>query len=122
MFLNVDNWPVPAVYEYKNENIAKVSESAVIGNYEYINHGNAESNGDMIKTQKIVLNQGGSITGSVTGTWSMTNGSSYTYVTLNIGGVAYKGYFFKQKDDNNVSKMTFSAFGKNNLAIWGSKV
>ena len=122
MFLNQDNWPVPAVYEYKKETIAKYSENDVIGNYEYINHGNAESCGDMIKTQRISLNKGGSITGSVTGTWSMTNGSSYTYVTLNIGGVAYKGYFFKQADDNKVVKMTFSAIGKNNLAIWGSKI
>ena len=91
-----------------------------MGSYEYKNHGNAEKSADILKSQKINLNKGGSINGSVSGTWSMTNGNSYTFVTLNIGGVAYKGYFFRQKDDNGVTKMTFSAIGRNNLAIWGS--
>ena len=49
-----------------------------------------------------------------------TNGDSYTYVTLTIGVVIYKGYFFWQKDNNWNQKMTFSAIGKNNLAIRGS--
>ena len=120
MFLSEDGWLAPAVYEYKNENIGKYSESEVVGSYEYMNHGNAEKSADILKSQKINLNKGGSINGSVSGTWSMTNGNSYTFVTLNIGGVAYKGYFFRQKDDNGVTKMTFSAIGRNNLAIWGS--
>ena len=121
MFLNQDNWLVPNVYEYKGETISKYSQSDVVGSYEYINHGNTENSGDMLKTQKVTLNSNGSISGDVTGSWTMTNGDSYTFVTFNIGGVNYRGYFYKQKDDNGKSKMTFSAIGKNNLAIWGSK-
>ena len=120
-FLNQDNWLVTAVYENKNEKISKYSENDVIGSYEFINHGNAEKDGTMLKTQKINLEKKGVISGDLTGTWSMTDGTSYTYVTLTLSGVAYKGVFFKQKDDNNVSKMTFTAIGKNNMAIWGSK-
>ena len=86
-----------------------------------VNHGNAEKDGTMLKTKKINLEKKGVVSGDYKGTWSMTDGTSYTYVTLTLSGVAYKGVFFKQKDDNNVSKMTFTAIGKNNMAIWGSK-
>ena len=53
-------------------------------------------------------------------TWSMKDGDSYTYVTLNLSDSVYKGVFFRQTDDNNKAKMTFTAIGANNLAIWGS--
>ena len=72
------------------------------------------------KLEKIKLEKKGVVSGDYTGTWSMTDGTSYTYVTLTLSGVSYKGVFFKQKDDKSVSKMTFTAIGKNNMAIWGS--
>jgi hypothetical protein len=51
----------------------------------------------------------------------MSDGNDYTYITLTLSGVVYKGVFYRQRDDNNVLKMTFTAIGKNNLAVWGSK-
>jgi VCBS repeat-containing protein len=119
-FLNQDNWLVTAVYENKNEKIAKYKAEEVIGSYEFINHGNAEKDGNMLPTKTVVLEKNGSVTGGETGTWSMTDGESYTYVTLTLSGTAYNGVFFRQTDDNNKAKMTFTAIGKNNLAIWGS--
>ena len=74
----------------------------------------------MLTTKTVVLEKNGSVTGDETGTWSMTDGESYTYVTLTLSGTAYNGVFFRQSDDNNKKKMTFTAIGKNNLAIWGS--
>ena len=50
----------------------------------------------------------------------MKDGSSYTYINIKLGGITYKGVFFRQFDDNGVSKMTFTAIGHNNLAVWGS--
>ena len=69
VFLNQDNRPVPNVYEYKDEKIAKYSQNEVIRSYEYINHGNSENSWDMLKTQKINLNDEGTISGDVSGSW-----------------------------------------------------
>ena len=50
----------------------------------------------------------------------MFDGDDYTYITLTLSKIEYKGVFCIQKDDNNSPKMTFTAIGSNNLAIWGS--
>ena len=119
-FLNEDNWLCTAVYEYKNEKITKFSEGHVLGSYELVNHGNTEKDGSMLRTYRIKLEKGGVVSGDQTGTWSMKDGSSYTYINIKLGGITYKGVFFRQFDDNGVSKMTFTAIGHNNLAVWGS--
>ena len=120
MFLNQDNWLVVAVYENKNEKIGKYTADEVVGNYEYINHGNAEKDGNMLPTKSITLEKNGGVTGDETGTWSMTDGENYTYISITLSGATYNGVFFRQSDDNEKKKMTFTAIGKNNLAIWGS--
>ena len=119
-FLNIDNWLVTAVYEYKNEKISKYSKEEVIGKYEFINHGNAEKDGSMIPTKTLILEDNGTVSGEINGKWSMSDGDDYTYVTLQLSDETYKGVFFRQTDDNNQIKMTFTAIGKNNQAVWGS--
>ncbi|MNC77797.1 hypothetical protein D3C75_1298550 [compost metagenome] len=61
------------------------------------------------------------MTGGVTGTWSRT--SATYYMKMVIGGVTYKGVFFKQSNESSseTKVMTFSAIGSNNQVIWGSK-
>ncbi|SDB22806.1 Beta-xylosidase [Pseudobutyrivibrio sp. YE44] len=120
-FLNEDDWLVTAVYENRNEQIQKYSEEDVVGTYEYINHGNAEKDGSMLSTETVVLNEDGTITGDKTGSWTMSDGDDYTYVTLDIDGATYKGVFFEQTNDNGAKTMTFTAIGNNNLSVWGSK-
>ena len=109
-----------AVYENRNEKITKVAFNDVIGSYEFVNHGNSEKDGNMIKTKIINLGKDGKITGGETGTWTMKDGTDYTYITIIISTATYKGVFFRQLDDNGETRMTFTAFGNNNLAIWGS--
>lgn len=121
-FLNEDNWLVTAVYEYKKEIISVYEEDEVIGEYEFINHGNGEKDGTMLTTQKVTLEKGGTVSGDVTGTWTMSSGDSYCYVLFKLNGVNYRGVFFRQTDDNGEKRMTFTAIGKNNLNIWGSSV
>ena len=124
-FLNEDNWPVTAVYEYLGSSISSTgySLSDMAGTYEFVNHGTDAStaNVGMLTTSKVTLSTDGKITGDYTGTWSYTSGTYYCKMV--IGGVTYKGVFFKQKDEssshNNV--MTFTLIGSNNQTIWGSK-
>ncbi len=125
-FLNEDGWLVTAPYEYAGSKISKsgYKTSDIVGEYEFINHGNDATTGliGMLPTSVVKLNSDGTISGDVTGTWKQKSGSYFA--TMVIDGVTYKGVFFKQFDESSSHKetMTFSLIGKNNLAIWGSKV
>ncbi|MCI8825708.1 MAG: RICIN domain-containing protein [Lachnospiraceae bacterium] len=124
-FLNEDKWPVTAVYEYLGSQISNTGYSMadMTGTYEFVNHGTDAStdNVGMLSTNSITLNSNGTITGDYTGTWSYTSGKYYCQ--MKIGGVTYKGVFFKQKDEslNHKEVMTFSLIGSNNETIWGTK-
>lgn len=93
------------------------------GTYEIVNHGldASTANVGMLPTGKVTLNNNGTISGDYTGTWSYTSGKYFCKMV--IGGVTYKGVFFKQKDESASHKqvMTFSLIGTNNQTIWGSK-
>lgn len=121
-FLNEDLWPVTAVYEYRGEQPANYADEEVAGIYEFICHG-TKTDGDMIQTQIITLEEGGVISGAVEGTWEKKDsGRGYDYVTMTIGDVTYKGFFFLQHKENQEpdAVMTFSAIGDDNTCIWGS--
>lgn len=123
-FLNEDNWPVTAVYEYRGEQIGHYENTEVIGDYEVINHGTT-SDGEMLESKLITLNADGTVTGEMTGTWSKTTatGVDYDYVTIKTAdNVTYKGVFFEQQDETDAKNtvMTFTAIGNNNESLWGS--
>lgn len=123
-FLNEDNWPVTAVYEYRGSEISQegYSVSDVLGTYDFVNHGldaTTQYTG-MLDTKTVTLNSDNTITGDYTGTWSKTNGTPY--VQMIIDNVTYKGVFFKQYDESadHGQTMTFSLIGENDMSIWGS--
>ena len=121
-FLNEDQWPVTAVYEYLGEQPENYGTGDVTGPYEFINHGNRTS-GDMLETQMITLGEDGTVSGAVSGTWEKTDsGKGYDFVTLKLGDVTYKGFFFRQHKENQEpdAVMTFSAIGDDNTCVWGS--
>jgi len=124
-FINQDGWPVTAVYEHLGSKISSsgYSSSDMVGTYEFVNHGNTATTAytGMLATNTLSLNSDGSITGGASGSWSYTSGSYYCQMT--IGGVTYKGVFFKQYDESSSHNevMTFTLIGSNNQAIWGSK-
>ena len=121
-FMNEDDWPVTAVYEYIGEQPSSCGMEEVTGTYELIDHGR-KTDGDMLETQIITLGEDGSISGAVEGAWEKKDsGKGYDYVTLSIGDNTYKGIFFRQHKENKDPEavMTFSAVGDNNTCIWGS--
>ena len=123
MLLNEDGWLVVAPYEYSGESLPEASYefSAVVGDYQFINHGKATSSA-IESTLNITLNEDFTISGDIKGEWTRTEGTNN--VNLIIDGVTYKGVFLEQEDESDtVNKvMTFSAIGNNNLSVWGSKV
>ncbi|MDE7313350.1 MAG: RICIN domain-containing protein [Eubacterium sp.] len=124
-FLNQDNWPVTAVYEFLGSRISDngYSMSDMAGTYEFVNHGldASTANVGMLETKNVTLEENGTISGGVTGTWSYT--SETYYCQMVIDGIVYKGVFFKQKDESagHNERMTFSLIGSDNQTIWGSK-
>ena len=121
-FMNEDMWPVTAVYEYRAEQPQNYADEDVIGTYEYVCHG-SKTDGDMLQTQIVILEEGGKVSGAVEGTWERSDsGKGYDYVTMVIGDVTYKGIFFRQHKENQDPEpvMTFTAIGDDNTCIWGS--
>ena len=127
MIMNQDGWPTAAPYEYSGETLSSYGHTlaSVAGEYDFIIHTLNqkfvnEKSADVEKPHKIVLNEDGTVSGHVTGTWTMTAGTPY--MTINIGGKAYKGAFLVQADESAAQtvRMTFTATG-NNTCVWGSK-
>ncbi len=127
MIMNEDGWPTAAAYEYTGETLSETGHTmeAVTGEYEFIFHTLNqkfvnEQSADVERSKDIVLHENGTITGDVTGTWTMHDGSPE--MSLTFGGVTYKGSFLVQADESAAmtQKMTFTATG-NNTCVWGSK-
>lgn len=127
MIMNEDGWITAAPYEYSGESLSTKghSMSAVVGDYDFIFHTLNqkfvnEQSADVEKPHTIKLNEDGTISGYITGSWSMDNGTPY--MSLNFGGVTYKGAFLVQADESvtQTVRMTFTATG-NNTCVWGSK-
>ncbi len=123
-YLNEDQWPLPAVYEYRGEEIGHYRDDEIIGSYELINHGTS-TDGSMIYSQSLDLCADGTVIGAMNGTWKKSTGSGkdYDYITLNLNGKDYKGFLYKQFNEENHSQkvMTFSVLGNNNTCLWGSQ-
>lgn len=133
LIMNEDGWPVATPFEYvPGEKISEIGHSmeAVTGEYEFIFHQlnqkivddqvTSGANAEVEYSQNITLNADGTVSGDITGTWSMKNGSPEMSVAY--GGVTYKGSFMVQADESAdmIQKMTFTATG-NNTCVWGCK-
>lgn len=120
MYFNSEGWPVVTPFEYAGDKMSAggYNESDIVGDYEYINHGNA-TDGVIINYKKITLNADGTISGDAKGTWKQSPASAEA--TLSIDGKTYNGYFYAGKNEKNKKVMSFTAVGSNNQTVWGAK-
>lgn len=120
MYFNEEGWPVVAPYEYSGDVIAEYGyeTSDIAGTYEYINHGN-DTSSEIHNYSSITLNEDGTVSGEVSGTWSQAEDSSAAVITL--GGQKYSGYFLAAQDENGQKVMSFTAVGSNNQTVWGAE-
>lgn len=120
MYFNEEGWPVVTPYEYGGDRISEggYDESDIVGDYEYINHGNA-TDGKIINYQNIKLNADHTISGAVTGTWSQAADSAAAEIT--VGNQKYSGYFIAAEDEKGKKVMSFTAVGSNNQTVWGAQ-
>ena len=122
-FVNEDGWLVTAVYEYRGDSISTTGYSSdlMCGTYEMVDMGLSNDGSSVIQPVSVTLNSNGTITGSVSGTWTYTQNTPY--VTIVIEGNTYKGVFFYQQCESTAHefRMTFTVLGDNDKCLWGSK-
>ena len=130
VFVNEDGWLVSAPFEYtgeqvKNADIATTQQMAtdkIPGGYKLLIHryGLDHTNSELATPVEVSLNADGSISGAMSGTWNINEGTSY--VAINIGGSEYKGVMVEQTMEPGLSKVAaFTALAKNGVTIWGYK-
>nr|PZN11428.1 MAG: arabinanase [Caldicoprobacter oshimai] len=118
LFMNQDDWPVVAPYRYTGETLEKIDRNAIPGEYRFINHGKDISK-VLKKAVTISLNEDGTISGAVSGTWELV-GDYYANIT--IDGHTYKGVFLHQWTEVTKTRdITFTALSDEGKTIWGIK-
>ncbi len=116
MFINSNGWPVVSPLRYiPLESEQAVSASALVGDYQFINH-QKDINNFAHVSQNISLTADGLVTGDVSGFWSML-GNEFI---LQIDGVNYHGVVQSQWHSvKNKMVLTFTALSDQGISVWG---
>ncbi|MBQ8823531.1 MAG: glycoside hydrolase family 43 protein [Lachnospiraceae bacterium] len=120
IFMNEEGWPTLAPYTTSGETLSQTGYDMadMAGEYYFINQG-MEIDDKVAEPVMIYLNEDGTVSGSIRGTWTVTEGTPYVHITYN--NKEYSGVFCKMMDETGkVETMTFSCVGKNE-SIWGVK-
>ena len=118
LFMNQDDWPVVAPYRYTGETLEKINREDIPGQYQFINH-QKDISKQLKKAVTISLNEDGTISGAVSGTWELVD--DY-YANIIIDGKTYKGVFLRQWTELTEKKdITFTALSDEGKTIWGIK-
>ncbi len=107
LFLNENGWLCSAPFEFDGETVTDADNSSgcaftseeIAGTYDVLIHKYKMNYADMEEVTPITikLTADGKVTGDKTGTWRLTEGTAY--ITLTLGGVAYKGVVVPQTLD-----------------------
>ena len=132
LFVNADGWLVAAPFEYTGE-MAKTADIAtkqlitkdqIAGSYKLLAHkyGLDHAKKEVAVPVNIKLNADNTVSGDndITGTWSVTDGTSY--ITINIGA-EFKGVMVLQTlEPSNTQVPAFTCLDKaTGVTIWGYK-
>ena len=132
VFQNKDGWLVAAPFEYtgeevKSDDIAttqQVSTDKIPGTYQLLihkyklNHQKKEA----AEPVTVTLTADKKITGDLTGTWAVTEGTSY--MNMVIGGIAYRGVMVGQTLEKKTDKtiaftgLAYKSSGTDGVTVW----
>ena len=132
VFQNKDGWLVAAPFEYTGESVTsadiattqQVSIDKIPGTYKLLihkyklNHMTKEA----AEPVEVTLTADKKITGDLTGTWAITEGTSY--MNMVIGGIAYRGVMVEQtlemKDTKTIAftGLAYKVNGTDGVTIW----
>ena len=132
VFQNKDGWLVAAPFEYTGEKVTseeiattqQVSTEKIPGKYKLLihkyklNHTKKEA----AEPVEVTLTADKKITGDLTGTWAVTEGTSY--MNMVIGGIAYRGVMveqtLEQKNDKTIAftGLAYKSSGTDGVTVW----
>ena len=129
-YLNKEKWLVAAPFEYSGERVktadipAKqlVATDKVPGVYQFLKHsyGLDHRKKEVSTPVEINLNYDGTISGDLSGRWTIEEGTSY--ITVNCGGVTYRGVVVEQTLEPRTTRTpAFTALAANGTTAWGYK-
>lgn len=121
MHLNEDGWLVIAPLRYAPLSLAtpaqtvEVTAAQAAGTYKLVNHGK-----DITATSKasinVTLNADGTVSGGMTGTWTIKAGNK---LTIASGGTSYVGVLSRQWNTNaGAFVVSFSALSSGGVSLW----
>ena len=131
VFQNQNGWLVAAPFEYTGEQVKsadiattqQIATDKIAGRYKLLTHKYKldHTKKEAASPVNIELENNGTISGSVTGTWSIEEGTSY--VTITVGGTDYHGVMVEQTMEKTDTKVAaFTALAETTgVTIWGYK-
>ena len=131
LFLNQQGWLVAAPFQFDGETVndaaiaqgCQFSKDEIAGTYKVLIHKYRMNHEQMeeVLPIELTLTAGGKVSGDLTGTWAMTDGTGYIRIT--VGGVTYNGVVVEQTiDDTNMKAVAFTATANSGAPIWGYRV
>lgn len=132
VFQNKDGWLVAAPFEYTGEKVTseeiattqQVATEKIPGKYKLLihkyklNHTKKEA----AEPVEVTLTADKKITGDLTGTWAVTEGTSY--MNMVIGGIAYRGVMVEQTLEQKTDKtiaftgLAYKSSGTDGVTVW----
>ena len=132
VFQNKDGWLVAAPFEYTDEAVKsadiattqQVSTDKIPGTYQLLIHKYKLDHLHKKAAEPVMveLTADKKITGDLTGTWSVTEGTSY--MNLVIGGIAYRGVMVEQTLEQKTTKtiaftgLAYKSSGTDGVTVW----
>ncbi len=116
MAMNEDGWPCVFPFATCGEKLSDkgFSQSDPEGTFYVLDHGLAVNS--KVNEPVTCTFSEGKISGDLTGTYSVTEGTDY--ITITVGETVYKGVMINMKDEAGNNTFCISATGNNNHSIW----
>lgn len=130
LFLNQQGWLCAAPFQFDGEtenddSIARrclFTNEQIAGSYDVLIHRYKMDHKNMqeVTPIRLTLNAAGRVTGDLTGSWSMTEGTGY--IKIVAGNTTYNGVVIQQQLDGcSMQAICFTATANNGVSIWGYK-
>ena len=116
LYFNKDGWPVLEPLRYAGENDGTATTEQVAGTFDVLVHSTGVS-ATIVPSVECTFNADGTISGALTGTWSME--SDY-FVTIELGGISYSGVVCAgwRTAPENKGAYCFTATSSDGNALW----
>ena len=127
LFVNADGWLCAAPFEYDGETdtdatlatACRYTADEIAGTYDVLIHKYRMNYAEFEEVTPVQLTLGtdGRVTGKLTGTWTLADGTAY--ITLKVNNVEYKGVVVQQHvDDSKALAIGITATAASGVSLW----